>query len=1206
MKKRGILGYFSVLVLLIVSISVFAIGEIEDYTLYWDGSAYALSGEYTSEPISLGYGFVVTSITWTEDLPSGTDIRLQISMGESEDTNDGTWTSFVGPGWNTGTYFTNPAGGEDPVQTENRFRFVQYKAYLSTTNNQVTPTLSGVRINYDIYGVCVLDSDCISGSCKPDLLGGISICTAVTSCNYNGEEQITGFSVCYNSNSYICNVGSWDTESCQNPCDYYKDVNTCLPSGLCEGCPSSCTSDDDCDANGHCNGECVADLGAGSDCIDDSDCESNSCRDDYDGGRFCAVDPSSCVHDPPGYAPASYPSGSISDEGNFYCNSQGVWEDIDASSTACTTLEMSWLSSGIGTNANCCGDDLNNDDFEQDALGGSACIDGMEISHRDAVNSFLVSDGQIYSCNSQSTYTFDTDHFDVTCTAVDGKYCNDDNNWKTTKSGACGCGTGSECSTGLCINGACRSSCEGYTQSVSKCSDDEIPYTSEESGVCVHNNSVYYCDTNEVADIDASQALELVDDCAIGDYRDQCDGDYQGDFDVDGVCGNTNNEICIDNWAGASQQTDGSIPTRGQVGSTEYDICFGNGGDYCDYVGDGGWTPLDRRCDSRPEDDIGCRSCNLETGMDSEGLCEEDCGAPSITDEELASSCYGKLGYISSDCIYYDDPDSNKETCECMEDIGYWDMGGEVAADECCNREEGQFYIESLIGGGVSCCNQGTDCVDSLGRCQEGLIEICGDGQDNDCDGESDFDTLAPQGEPALHGDVDCPIQVTEIAVSEDNPLEDSTISVYCTVDIPGINSVDAYVGTTSCLFNSWENDDYTAVFDCGVGNDGIKDAKCTINPDKSYQFEPDKLMSIDVRPNDCSGYDVEQRCGDDIRCDWCPGCFGATARIAENSCVPAGQCSYACQIGKCGADCDLTNGGNEDYPCDWYCVQNTLFKRNDIPTECPIDTCVATPVGICSNGVGEQADLTYCAGYYPTKQNLAGSCENTCSDDGNKSNTVDAYWSTCDPTSNCSCAYPFMDDNGTGNGLDEDGCESVDPEALATDPDSNADKCADEFTRDPLKIKCEVHDTKCWSEYTHKDYKTNESFCCGDDGVDECWLDTASNACCWSDYISDELGMVVYLDDADESSHYCNLLSGTEASSGPCDVEGETDCWDTNLRRCCGDDGDYETWEHSTNTVLDELLVQGTCYNGKWIKLQGANNPIIAYDLKSEEVEYE
>ncbi|MEA2037268.1 MAG: hypothetical protein U9O94_07180, partial [Nanoarchaeota archaeon] len=519
---------------------------------------------------------------------------------------------------------------------------------------------------------------CLSNNCVADLDGDGIICAAFeTSCNYDDTERINGFSVCYNDNSYICIGGGWQSESCQNACDYYKDVNTCLPSGLCEGCLSSCTSDDDCDLNGHCNGECVADLGAGSDCIDDSDCESNSCRDDYDGGRFCAVDSSSCVHDPPGYAPASYPFEAISDDGNFYCNDQGVWEDIDLSSTACSGLEMSWLAGGIGINAKCCGDDLITDDFEQDTVGGGACIDGVEVPDGSAVDSFLVSDGQIYSCNSQSTYTFDTDHFDVTCTAVDGKYCNDDNNWKTTKSGACGCGTGSECSTGLCINGACRSSCEGYTQSVSKCSDDEIPYTSEESGVCVHNNSVYYCDTNEVADVDASQALELVDDCAIGDYRDQCDGDYQGDFDVDGVCGNTNNEICIDNWAGASQQTDGSIPTFGGVGSTEYDICFGNGGDYCDYVGDGGWTPLDRRCD---ESDEKCRSCDLETGMDSEGFCEKDCGAPYVTDEQVPDKCYQEnSGYISSDCIYYDDPDSNKETCECMEDIGYWDMGGEVA-----------------------------------------------------------------------------------------------------------------------------------------------------------------------------------------------------------------------------------------------------------------------------------------------------------------------------------------------------------------------------------------------------------------------------------------------------------------------------------------------------------------------------------------------
>jgi hypothetical protein len=96
----------------------------------WD---YASIGDVISPAINLA-NITYTVLRWSESLPSGSDIKVQ--MRESDD----------GSGWDA--WGTNYTSGLDNDITALSKDYVQYRAWLSTTNGSVTPTLSAVRILY--------------------------------------------------------------------------------------------------------------------------------------------------------------------------------------------------------------------------------------------------------------------------------------------------------------------------------------------------------------------------------------------------------------------------------------------------------------------------------------------------------------------------------------------------------------------------------------------------------------------------------------------------------------------------------------------------------------------------------------------------------------------------------------------------------------------------------------------------------------------------------------------------------------------------------------------------------------------------------------------------------------------------------------------------------------------------------------------------
>ncbi len=95
----------------------------------------------------------LSKIQWSENLPTDTDIIFQVRTAPDDSGSPGTWTNWTGPDGTETTFFTDPAGeeGMPAIFTDgNDDQWFQYKAYLSTTNPAVTPTLSSVDFNYAV------------------------------------------------------------------------------------------------------------------------------------------------------------------------------------------------------------------------------------------------------------------------------------------------------------------------------------------------------------------------------------------------------------------------------------------------------------------------------------------------------------------------------------------------------------------------------------------------------------------------------------------------------------------------------------------------------------------------------------------------------------------------------------------------------------------------------------------------------------------------------------------------------------------------------------------------------------------------------------------------------------------------------------------------------------------------------------------------
>jgi len=134
---------------------------VDDVTIHFNRYAYSrslISSAYNTTDVSN----LIDSISWTETLPAGTDIRVQIRSASDVAGAPGVWSEWVGPDssvnsyWNsinttnggcasTGTINCVPAPASRDLLND---QWVQYKAELFTAAPGSSPIFSAVTLNY--------------------------------------------------------------------------------------------------------------------------------------------------------------------------------------------------------------------------------------------------------------------------------------------------------------------------------------------------------------------------------------------------------------------------------------------------------------------------------------------------------------------------------------------------------------------------------------------------------------------------------------------------------------------------------------------------------------------------------------------------------------------------------------------------------------------------------------------------------------------------------------------------------------------------------------------------------------------------------------------------------------------------------------------------------------------------------------------------
>jgi len=128
-------------------------GDLEDTWVY-DAIKYVKSGTYVSSAFDTGGSSSFMTIKWNATMPTGTSIKFQLCTAG---TKSGlSTTNFTGPGGNTTKYYlTSPSNLWSGHSGD---RWVQYKAYLSTSDEQVTPRVQDISITYNNLPQMMLSS----------------------------------------------------------------------------------------------------------------------------------------------------------------------------------------------------------------------------------------------------------------------------------------------------------------------------------------------------------------------------------------------------------------------------------------------------------------------------------------------------------------------------------------------------------------------------------------------------------------------------------------------------------------------------------------------------------------------------------------------------------------------------------------------------------------------------------------------------------------------------------------------------------------------------------------------------------------------------------------------------------------------------------------------------------------------------------------
>ncbi|HYX29708.1 MAG TPA: carboxypeptidase regulatory-like domain-containing protein, partial [Pyrinomonadaceae bacterium] len=146
-------------------------------------TGYAASGNLVSSPKdsnpSPGFTPIWSTFSWNGSTPANTSLKFQIAGSNNV---NGPF-NFVGPDGTAATFFIT-----SPVQLSPQFynfRYLEYKAYLATTNSNVTPTLNDATI-------CFNDVDC-SSTTATITPTPVSVCTNSTGNTASGPAGMTSY-----------------------------------------------------------------------------------------------------------------------------------------------------------------------------------------------------------------------------------------------------------------------------------------------------------------------------------------------------------------------------------------------------------------------------------------------------------------------------------------------------------------------------------------------------------------------------------------------------------------------------------------------------------------------------------------------------------------------------------------------------------------------------------------------------------------------------------------------------------------------------------------------------------------------------------------------------------------------------------------------------------------------------------------------------
>ncbi|MBP6884172.1 MAG: hypothetical protein KBC06_02985, partial [Candidatus Pacebacteria bacterium] len=189
--------------------------------------SYYTSGTYTSGVIDLGIQPVsFSTLSFTKTTPTSTTLTVDVRAGNSSNTSDGSWTSWL----------TNVSTGGD-ISSLGSHQYFQYRANLASSDDSVTPSLQDITIGYNTYPASQsLISSAYDSTDSINIIGSIA---------YDENESLpSGTGVIFSIRTAATQGGltsaSWSdftnaTANCSKTVTNVECSSSAIPSGLKDG-----------------------------------------------------------------------------------------------------------------------------------------------------------------------------------------------------------------------------------------------------------------------------------------------------------------------------------------------------------------------------------------------------------------------------------------------------------------------------------------------------------------------------------------------------------------------------------------------------------------------------------------------------------------------------------------------------------------------------------------------------------------------------------------------------------------------------------------------------------------------------------------------------------------------------------------------------------------------------------------------------------